>query len=123
MMVESNFWMRFVLGVLATWRVTHLFANEDGPADIIVRIRRRLGGSFFGGLIDCFQCLSVWVAAPIAYFVSRSLPEAVMAWLALSGAACLLERLGQKPVIFEPISEEMKGDTEDVLRSEKVHTE
>src|SRR5208283_4811162 len=121
--VEANFWARFVLGVLATWRITHLFANEDGPAGVIVRVRRRLGRSFLGRLIDCFHCLSLWVAAPIAYFVSHSWPEAIMAWLALSGAAYLLERLGQKPVIFESISEDMKGHADDVLRPETVHTE
>lgn len=118
--MESNFWMRFVLGVLATWRITHFFSNEDGPGNIIVRIRRRLGRSFLGRLMDCFQCLSLWVAAPIACFVTRSLPEAIMVWLALSGAACLLERLGQKPVIIEPISEDKEIDTEDVLRSETI---
>jgi hypothetical protein len=31
--------LKFVLAVLATWRVTHLLASEDGPADIIVRYR------------------------------------------------------------------------------------
>ncbi len=122
-MVESDFWIRFVLGVLATWRITHLFVSEDGPGDLIVRIRRRLGRSFLGRLMDCFQCLSIWVAAPVACFVTRSFPEAVMVWLALSGAACLLERLGQKPVIIEPISEDEERDAKDVLRPEAIHTE
>ena len=62
--------MRFVLAVLATWRVTHLLANEDGPADIIFRLRRRLGDGFIGSLMDCFNCMSIWIAAPFALFVS-----------------------------------------------------
>ncbi len=82
--------MRFVLTVLATWRVTHLLANEDGPADVVFRARRWLGDGFIGGLMDCFNCVSVWVAAPWALFVSTN----PLIWLALSGAACLLERLG-----------------------------
>jgi hypothetical protein len=62
---------RFALTVLATWRVTHLLASEDGPADLIVRIRALLGQSIFGKLMDCFNCLSLWTAAPAALFISR----------------------------------------------------
>ena len=88
--------MAFVLAVLATWRVTHLLASEDGPADLIVRFRALLGESLAGKLMDCFYCLSLWIAAPAALFVSRRPLEWTMTWLALSGAACLLERMTDK---------------------------
>jgi hypothetical protein len=42
--------------------------------------------------MDCFQCVSVWVAGPVALIVARTRRDAVLAWLALSGAACLLDR-------------------------------
>jgi len=86
--------MLFVLAVLATWRVTHLLASEDGPADIIFRVRRPLGEGFIGSLMDCFKCMSVWVAAPLGLFVSTNPLNWLVSWLALSGGACLLERLG-----------------------------
>jgi len=86
--------IRFGLAALATWRVTHLLADEDGPGDLIVRARARLGESRAGELMDCFQCLSLWVAAPLSLSAARRPREAVPLWLALSGAACLLERLG-----------------------------
>ena len=54
--------LRLVLAVLATWRVTHLLASEDGPADIIVRFRALFGQSVAGKLMDCFNCLSLWIA-------------------------------------------------------------
>jgi hypothetical protein len=85
--------MTFVLAVLATWRVTHLLANEDGPADVIFRLRRRVGQGLIGSLMDCFNCLSVWIAAPFALFVSTTPVTWAVSWLALSGGACLLERL------------------------------
>jgi hypothetical protein len=44
--------------------------------------------------MDCFQCLSLWVAAPLTLSAARRPREAAPLWLALSGAACLLERLG-----------------------------
>jgi hypothetical protein len=117
-MVEAHFWIRFVLAVLATWRVTHLLASEDGPADLIVRFRALLGQSIFGKLMDCFNCLSLWIAVPVALFVSRRSLEWLLSWLAISGSACLLERIGQEPVVIQPISQPPEGDTNDVLRSE-----
>ncbi len=107
--MELTTWMRFVLAVLAAWRVTHLLASEDGPADLIVRIRRRLGESMLGTLMDCFQCMSMWVAAPLAFFVGRSWIDRSVAWLAISGAACLLERLGAEPVVIQQLKEEPHG--------------
>jgi hypothetical protein len=114
----TAFWARFVLAVLATWRVTHLLASEDGPADIIVRFRALLGQSIAGKLMDCFNCLTLWVAAPAAVFVSRKPLEWLFCWLALSGGACLLERVGQDPVVIQPMSQPAEGVINDVLRSE-----
>jgi hypothetical protein len=83
---------RFVLVALATWRVTHLLAEEDGPADIIVRGRRWLGDSAIGRAMDCFFCLSLWVAAPFAFAIARDVTTWILVWLAISGSACLLQR-------------------------------
>jgi hypothetical protein len=83
---------RFLLAALATWRVTHLLAEEDGPGDIVVNVRARLGASRLGSLMDCFNCLSIWVAAPLSVSLVRRQGPDPLAWLALSGAACLLER-------------------------------
>ena len=91
-MGEQGAAFRFALGSLATWRLTHLFAEEDGPFDAGVRLRLRAGDGPLGELLDCFYCLSVWVAAPAALLVARGRREAPLTWLALSGAACLLER-------------------------------
>ncbi|MDN5850703.1 MAG: DUF1360 domain-containing protein [Nitrococcus sp.] len=90
-------WFAFVLAALATWRITHLIAEEDGPADLILKLRSTLGTNALGTLMDCFQCLSLWIAIPCAFAVTRSLPEWVLVWLALSGAACLLERFRAAP--------------------------
>ena len=87
---EASLSMRLVLAALATWRVTHLLAAEDGPADLVARLRARLGASWPGKILDCFYCLSLWVAAPAALFVSRAPLAWFFTWLALSGAACFL---------------------------------
>ena len=124
MNTELGFWARLVLAVLATWRVTHLLAKEDGPADIIFRLRSFLGNGILGKLMDCFYCLSIWVAAPMTFFVARKPLDLLFVWLALSGAACLLERTGREPVVIQPLSritekEKNKGETNNgMLRTE-----
>jgi hypothetical protein len=119
-MREPEFWIRFILASLATWRATHLLALEDGPADLIVRFRARLGSSLAGKMMDCFKCLSLWIAAPAALFVTRNPLGWLFTWLALSGAACLLERMGPEPVEIQAIPELTEGDTSHVLRTETI---
>ncbi len=118
-MSDLGFWPKFVIAVLATWRITHILAMEDGPGDLIARYRARLGSGFAGKLLDCFQCLSLWIAVPMTLFVTRRPLEVLLTWLALSGGACLLERIGQEPLLIQPMTEIAKGDFEDgMLRSE-----
>jgi Protein of unknown function (DUF1360) len=109
-MDPSQFWIRFFLAALATWRVCHLLASEDGPGDVVARLRLRLGASAFGQLVHCFGCLSVWVAIPFTFFVSEGPLNLVMTWLALSGAAYLLERMSPEPVVIERVPESSTGD-------------
>jgi hypothetical protein len=92
-MAELGFGARFAVASLATWRVTHLLAREDGPGNAVVLLRARAGAGPLGELMDCFYCLSVWVACPFAFAVTRRRREVPATWLALSGAACLLERV------------------------------
>ncbi len=82
-----------ILAVLGVWRVTHLLWGEDGPGDIVIRLRRLAGDGFFGRVLDCFYCLSLWIAAPFAIAIAATWPERALAWLGLSGGAILLERL------------------------------
>ena len=85
-----------VLSVFAVWRITHLLGKEDGPFNIIFLIRRKAGNSFFGKLMDCFYCLSIWIALPFGIWLGENSIEKILIWLALSGAACLLEQATTK---------------------------
>jgi hypothetical protein len=86
--------MRDVLiASLAVWRLTHLFWGEDGPWDCFVKLRRLAGGSVIGKALDCFYCLSLWIAIPFACWAGAHWPERAIAWPAISGAAILLERV------------------------------
>jgi hypothetical protein len=81
-----------ILSVLSTWRLTHLLAKEDGPWYMIYTIRKAAGAGFFGNLLDCFYCLSIWIALPFGIWLGSNWWEKILSWLALSGAACLLEQ-------------------------------
>jgi hypothetical protein len=85
-----------ILAVLAVWRITHLLQAEDGPWDLVLRLRRSLGEGFFGSLMDCFYCLSLWVAAPFAAWLGTTPAEKLLLWPALSGAAILLQRVTRR---------------------------
>jgi len=80
----------FILCTLAVWRLSHLLACEDGPFDVVVRLRKRAGAGFFGSLMDCFYCLSIWMSVPFAFLLARDWQTIAVCWLALSGAASLL---------------------------------
>jgi hypothetical protein len=86
-------WYLFALASLAVFRITHLLAAEDGPWDALLGLRRVLGASVVGRLMDCFNCLSLWVAVPFALLIGDGWRERGLLWPALSGAAILLERL------------------------------
>jgi hypothetical protein len=82
--------MAFLLGTLAVWRISHLLAQEDGPFDVVFRLRRKVGQGFFGTLLDCFLCLSLWIAVPLALLIAEAWIDRIVAWLALSGGASIL---------------------------------
>lgn len=84
---------RFVLGVLVAWRMTHLLFAEDGPWNVVIRVRRKAGGGGLGRVLDCFNCLSLWIAAPLAWLLGGAWVERLILWPALSAGAILIERV------------------------------
>jgi Protein of unknown function (DUF1360) len=114
---------RFFLGLLTVWRITHLLQAEDGPGDLSVNLRRKAGDSFWGRLLDCFYCLSLWVAAPLAFLLGESWWERALLWPSLSAGASLLEqatgaalRIPTAPFAEDPAKEDDHG----MLRAKKA---
>ena|SRR5689334_2998199 len=110
------------LGILGVWRITHLLNAEDGPWDAIIRLRRAAGDGFWAGVLDCYQCLSLWVAVPFAIVLGEGALERLLLWPALSGAAVLLERLTfSAPAAVPPYWKE--EDTDVMLRTDEANAE
>jgi len=118
-MSEVTFWPKLVLAILATWRLTHMVAREDGPADLVSRARTALRNGLWGRMVTCFQCLSVWVAAPAALWITTRPLDAVIVWLAVSGGACLCDRIGQPDVFVQPLPESNQGEDNGMLRAKE----
>lgn len=93
----------FLIGALAVWRITHLLHAEDGPFDLVAHLRRSVGAGFWGSVLDCFYCLSLWIAAPFAYMLGNEWTSRLLLWPALSGAAMLLQKMTwrEPPVYVE----------------------
>jgi hypothetical protein len=95
------------LGILVTWRVTHLLAVEAGPWEMLARMRRATGSGVLAQLFGCFYCLSLWSAAPLSVVLAHSWRHRLLLWPALSAGAILLERFASHaeavppPLFFE----------------------
>ena len=92
-----------VLLVAATWRVTSLLVNEDGPFDLFMRFREWAGVYYplnesnqpvypLGHLLSCFYCTSVWVAV-LCLILLKSHLSVILLVFAISTGAIILEKI------------------------------
>lgn len=96
-MNETDFY-GLTLGILCVWRITHLLQAEDGPWDLVLRLRRAAGHGFIGAMLDCFACLSLWTSIVFAALLAHGVLHGLLLWPAMSGGAMLLQRLDRTTV-------------------------
>ncbi|HTS77676.1 MAG TPA: DUF1360 domain-containing protein [Bryobacteraceae bacterium] len=104
------------VGILVTWRITHLIVTENGPFNVLNKLRSAAGNGALGELLSCFYCLSLWISAPLAVILASSWKHRVILWPALSAGAILLERLTSSGEPAAPIILE-EAENPRVLRS------
>jgi hypothetical protein len=115
------YWL--IIDVLVVWRITHLLQAEDGPWNLMVRLRQWAGQGFWGGLLDCFYCLTLWVALPAAVLNAQGWKHCLVLWPALSGGAIILERISSKNESEVPVIYTEDKEDENVLRQRQSSTE
>ena len=89
-------WLGLLVAVLATWRLSHLVAHEDGPFDLVAKVRHATGFSVWGRFMDCPFCLSLWFAAPFAVWLAQNWIDGLAIWPAISGGACLIQQVSAR---------------------------
>lgn len=95
--------MTVLLG-LATWRVSKLLADEDGPAGILAKFRgfigvyyddysNKKGKNTLAELFTCVWCLSVWVGLIMSFFspTSTNIIDYFITALGLSAVAIIVD--------------------------------
>ena len=94
--LKMNELEKYIVVVIVVWRIAHLISSEDGPFDLIIKIRKFAGNTFFGKLMDCFYCLSIWIGLFCAFYVAKGWQEIILITFFYSGASILLEKLTNK---------------------------
>lgn len=72
-----------ILTSLSTYGLAYILTHLDGPANILVKLRRIK-------LLQCFYCTAVWIAPIIAFLHAQDAIEAIALVLASIGAAYVL---------------------------------
>jgi hypothetical protein len=85
------YWL--VLGSLGVWRLAHLLQAEDGPWRSVFRLRQWASTGFWGEVLGCLYCLTLWIALPFAIVLASEWRERLLLWPALSAGAILVQRL------------------------------
>lgn len=95
-----------LLLALATWRLTNLLTDEQGPFDMFVHMRHKLGVrknaqnenygiTELGKLFSCIWCLSPWIGLlfSVVYYLRRGVAIAITLPLSLSALALLYQKI------------------------------
>ena len=93
----------FIVAALATYRLSMMLTEEEGPFSIFTRLRGRLDPdqkTWLGRGVNCIMCVAFWVALPVAVWLG--IVGAVdpyltpLVWLGLAGAVVIIRRWEQK---------------------------
>jgi len=92
--------------ILATWRISSLLVNEDGPYSVLEKMRHRLGVRYdehserygenvVAEALTCIWCTSIWVALVITipYMLFPATVSLLCLPLAVSAGAIVVEGL------------------------------
>jgi hypothetical protein len=92
----------FIIFCLAVWRLSSLFANEDGPFNVFKKLRSialflQSNTKFFKAFklhdgLECEWCNSLWFAFPLSFFIfERSFYNLFIVPLAVSTVVIFLK--------------------------------
>ena len=94
----------FILACFAVFRLAELIAVDDGPGDVLLTMRAKLGAydldddgrpaTSIGRGIICPWCIGIWLSALAAMAIAPRDWQMGLWWLAIAGGAAFLQRIG-----------------------------
>lgn len=90
--------MRFLIAVLATYRLAYLAAVDDGPEFVFLKLREwalnRYGDKDWRTKgVYCVLCLSFWFALPVVLLTEPpNKRQLILDWLAVAGGVTLIHK-------------------------------
>lgn len=87
--------------ILAVWRVAYALHAESGPWDALSKTRRWVARVTSVRVLDCFYCLSTWVALGATFVTDAGWLERAFWWMAVAGGAALFQRVTEDRRVAE----------------------
>ena len=94
--------MELLTKVLATWRLSAFLVYDHGPFAVFEKLREAAGVqyrgddgwplSFWGQLLSCVWCVSVWMAM-LVWMIDKTPARWILKPLAISGGAILFDEV------------------------------
>ena len=83
----------FLVAALATYRISFMIGQEDGPFDLFSRLRGKVGQrEWYGRGMHCTLCISFWLSLLAACFISPSWIMVIPYGLGIAGAVLVAHR-------------------------------
>lgn len=97
-------WLVFILASFATFRLAELVAVDDGPGDVLLWMRARLGAydlgedgqpeTSIGRMVICPYCLGIYFAGLLTLTLWPISILTPLYWLAIAGGQAFLQHVG-----------------------------
>lgn len=87
--------LALIVATLAAYRIAYLIAREDGPFDVMSRIRGAIDPNqktWVGRGLNCILCISFWVTLIITLLIGGTWLE----WLGMAGAIVIINKVMSK---------------------------
>lgn len=93
---------------LTVWRISSLLVREDGPYDVLAKVRhtagvrydeysRAIGQNVIAKALTCVWCISIWVAGGAALFISDNVVNFLVNTLSMSAIAIIVNSFVDNP--------------------------
>lgn len=92
--------LNFLVLTLVCYRLNRLVAIDDGPMDMFLKLRIKLGAYNYnengevetnlGKFISCPHCIGVYTALPLAFLMNGFEWYILVYWLAIAGGSSFL---------------------------------